>query len=133
MVPFLSDQQKSSICEYLSVSVKNRLQVTMPRGLRVGVKHHVYPKVHLHALPGAHYHHGHRHVHPHVNSVHYHPHYSHISTFFIIVAVVLVLGAVVGVSVWAYLNAKNTVSSTYEERMAANMVLAHKESEEEVE
>jgi hypothetical protein len=117
----------------ISNSTMPRVRKVVFKGPHVANGHLGHTNVHLRALPGAHYHHGHRHVHPHVNSVHHHPHYSHINIFFVIVAVVVVLGAIVGVSVWAYLNAKNTSTASYEERIATNMMIASKESEEPIE
>ena len=70
---------------------------------------------------------GHRHVHPHVNSVHYHPHYLKLHIVFIIIAVVMVVAIGIGSIVWWVVSTKNTSDMNWTERTTGR-----KEQEEEL-
>jgi len=70
---------------------------------------------------------GHRHVHPHVNSVHYHPHYLKLHIVFIIIAAVMVVAIGIGIVVWWVVSAKNTSDMNWTERTTGR-----KENEKEL-
>ena len=61
-----------------------------------------------------HFHRGHQHVHPYINSVHHHPHYMHVTplTIGIIVVVGLVVLGVIGIIIW-FVTKSPSVSTSF--------------------
>ena len=61
------------------------------------------------------FHKGHRHFHPHVNSVHHHPHYMNMRMFTIAVISVFALAGIVAIGVWVTLSFRNRTQNKEEE------------------